>query len=256
MRPYGVAVNSAEEVLVTERKKIAVFDKKGKKLRDIKMPTDAGLLSGIAIDEDDNIYVTDHERHCLVKLNKAGKILKTVGTQGSDHGEFDVPRGVAVIGDRVFVCDRNNHRLQVFTKERLEFVKTIGSQGKGDEHFDTPIDITQDELGNMYVCDFGNNRVKLLNKQGEFQFSFNKKANGQLSGPSGVCVVDQFVYVVEWGGHGGRCVSVFSRDGQFVTSFGKGGNKEGEFYWPDGICVDCDGFVYVCDYGDNRVQVF
>ena len=252
--PYGVAVNSAEEVLVTERKKIAVFDKKGKKLRDIKMPTDDVDLNGIAIDEDDNIYyVTDRLPHCLVKLNKAGEILKTVGTPGRDHGEFNDPRGVAVIGDRVFVCDLNNYRLQVFTKERLEFVKTIGSQGKGDEHFDRPVDITQDELGNMYVCDFGNNRVKLLNKQGEFQLSFSKKGNGQLNSPSGVCVVDQFVYVVEWGGD---CVSVFSRDGQFVTSFGKGGNKEGEFDWPYGICVDCDGFVYVCEYLNNRVQVF
>ena len=249
-RPYGVAVNSAEEVLVTERKKIAVFDKKGKKLRDIKMPTD---LSGIAIYEDDNIYVTDHERHCLVKLNKAGEVLKTVGTRGSDHGAFNDPRGVAVIGDRVFVCDTQNHRLQVFTKERLEFVKTIGSQGQGDEQFIFPFDITQDELGNMYICDYGNNRVKLLNKQGEFQLSFSKKADGQLNGPSGVCVVDQFVYIVEWGGH---CVSVFSRDGQFVTSFGKGGKKEGEFYSPFGICVDCDGFVYVCDHWNNRVQVF
>ena len=251
--PYGVAVNSAEEVLVTERK-IAVFDKKGKKLRDIKMPTDDVDLNGIAIDEDDNIYyVTDRLPHCLVKLNKAGEILKTVGTPGRDHGEFNDPRGVAVIGDRVFVCDLNNHRLQVFTKERLEFVKTIGSQGKGDEHFDRPVDITQDELGNMYVCDYGNNRVKLLNKQGDFQLSFSKKGNGQLNSPSGVCVVDQFVYVVEWGGD---CVFVFSRDGQFVTSFGKGENKEGEFNCPFGICVDCDGFVYVCDYVNNRVQVF
>ena len=199
--PYGVAVNSAGEVLVTERKKIAVFDKKGKKLRDIKMPTDADLLSGIAIDEDDNIYVTDSQPLCLVKLNKAGKVLKTVGTRGSDHGEFNDPRGVAVIGDRVFVCDRDNHRLQVFTKERLEFVKTIGSRGQGDEHFNRPEGITQDKLGNMYVSDFDNNRVKLLNKQGEFQLSFSKKGNGQLNRPSGVCVVDQFVYVVEhWGG--------------------------------------------------------
>ena len=245
-RPYGVAVNSAEEVLVTEHKKIAVFDKKGKKLRDIKLPTHAVDLN----DEDDNIYVTDSWRHCLVKLNKAGKVLKTVGTRGSDHGAFNDPRGVAVIGDRVFVCDYKNHRLQVFTKERLEFVKTIGSRGEGDEQVIFPFDITQDELGNMYVCDFGNNRVKLLNKQGEFQLSFNKKANGQLNGPSGVCVVDQFVYVVEY------CVSVFSRDGQFGTSFGKGGNKQGEFDLPYGICVDCDGFVYVCDYGNNRVQVF
>ena len=245
-RPYRVTVNSAEEVLVTEHKKIAVFDKKGKKLRDIKLPTDAVHLYGIAIDEDDNIYVTDIMRHCLVKLNKAGKVLKTVGTRGSDHGAFNDPSGVAVIGDRVFVCDYNNHRLQVFTKERLEFVKTIGSRGQGDEQVIFPFDITQDELGNMYVCDFGNNRVKLLNKQGEFQLSFNKKANGQLNSPSGVCVVDQFVYVVEWGGH---CVSVFSRDGQFITSFGKEGNKEGEFDLPFGICVDCD-------HWNNRVQVF
>ena len=252
-RPYGVTVNSAKEVLVTERKKIAVFDKKGKKLRDIKLPTDDVELKGIAIDEDDNIYVTDSERHCLMKLNKAGKVLTTVGTRGSDHGTFKDPRGVAVIGDRVFVCEQNNHRLQVFTKERLEFVKTIGSQGQGDEHFKSPFNITQDELGNMYVSEYGNNRVKLLNKQGEFQLSFSMKANGQLSGPTGVCVVDQFVYVVEcWG----CCVSVFNRDGQFVTSFGKGGKKEGEFDWPFGICVDCDGFVYVCDYGNNRVQVF
>ena len=54
----------------------------------------------------------------------------------------------------------------------------------------------------------------------------------------------------------GRCVSVFSRDGQFVTSFGKRGNKEGELNYPRGICVDCDGFVYVCDHWNNRVQVF
>ena len=252
-RPYGVAVNSAQKVLVTERKKIAVFDKKGKKLRDIKMPTDDVDLNGIATDEDDNIYVTDRRRHCLVKLNKAGEILKTVGTRGSDHGAFNCPRGVAVIGDRVFVCDYNNHRLQVFTKERLEFVKTIGSQSQGDEQVISPFDITQDELGNMYVCNYGNNRVKLLNKQGEFQLSFSKKANGQLNIPSGVCVVDQFVYVVEcWG----DCVSVFSRDGQFITSFGKRGNEKGEFALPYGICVDCDGFLYVCDHGNNRVQVF
>ena len=251
--PYGVAVNSAKEVLVTEHEKIAVFDKKGRKRRDIKLPTDDVDLKGIAIDEDDNLYVTDIMRHCLVKLNKAGKVLTTVGTRGSDHGEFNDPRGVAVIGDRVFVCDRDNHRLQVFTKERLEFVKTIGSRGEGDEQFIFPFDITQDELGNMYISEYGNNCVKLLNKQGEFQLSFNKKGNGQSYSPSGVCVVDQFVYVVEWGGH---CVSVFSRDGQFVTSFGKEGNKEGEFDLPFGICVDCDGFVYVCDHWNNRVQVF
>ena len=81
-------------------------------------------------------------------------------------------------------------------------------------------------------------------KRGELLLSFGKKDNGQLNGPTGVCVVDQFVYVVECLG---CCVSVFSRDGQFVTSFSKEGNKEGEFKWPVGICVGSNGFVYICD---------
>ena len=38
-------------------------------------------------------------------------------------------------------------------------------------------------------------------------------------------------------------VSVFTRHGQFVTSFG-----EGHITFPIGVSVDSDGFVYVCCY--------
>ena len=243
--PYGVAVNSAKEVLVTEHKKIVVFNKKGRKVRDIKMPNVD--LKGIAVDRDDSIYVSDYNRHCLVKLNKDGKVLKTIGTKGNGNAEFNIPRHVTVTRDQVIVCDSINERLQVFAKENLSFVRTISLQGR------EPVGIAHDELGNLYVSDPKSSSIVILNKRGEFQLSFNKKANGQLNRPNGVCVVDQFVYVVECGGH---CVSVFGRDGQFITSFCKGGNKEGEFNSPFGICVDCDGFVYVCDYYNSRVQVF
>ena len=91
-----------------------------------------------------------------------------------------------------------------------------------------------DEQGNLYVSDPKSSSIVILNERGEFQLSFNNKANGQSNG---VCVVDQFVFVVECGGH---CVSVFGRDGHIIC---KGGNKEGEFNSPFGICVDCDSFV-------------
>ena len=243
-RPYGVAVNSAQEVLVTEHKKIVVFDKKGREVHDIKMLTDIEVdLKGIAVDRDDSIYVSDYKRHCLVKLNKDGKVLKTIGTKGNDNAEFNIPRHVTVTRDQVIVCDSMNERLQVLAKENLSFVRTISLQGR------EPVGIAHDELGNLYVSDPKSSSIVILNERGEFRLSFNNKANGQLNRPNGVCVVDQFVYVVECGGH---CVSVFSRDGQFITSF----CKEGEFDSPFGICVDCDGFVYVCDYRNNRVQVF
>ena len=41
-----------------------------------------------------------------------------------------------------------------------------------------------------------------------------------------------------------------------MTSFGQWGSNEGDFNLPYGVCVDKDGFVYVCDYANNRVQVF
>ena len=42
-------------------------------------------------------------------------------------------------------------------------------------------------------------------------------------------------------------VSVFTSEGQFVTSFGRRGQGPGEFNYPCGITVDNSGVVYVCD---------
>ena len=63
----------------------------------------------------------------------------------------------------------------------------------------------------------------------------------------------QYVYVSNWDGHN---ISVFTTQGQYVTSFGQQGMGEGEFTHPLGMCVDRDGFMYVCDFSNRRVQVF
>ena len=52
-------------------------------------------------------------------------------------------------------------------------------------------------------------------------------------------------------------VSVFTTiDSKFVTSFGRKGTEEGNFNEPFGVNVDGDGYVYVCDGQNDRVQVF
>ena len=250
--PYGVAFNSAGEVLVTMAGEVGVFDKQGKKLRTIKHTFQ--YPRGIAVDKEDNIFVLDRGRYCVYKLNKDGNQLKVIGKRGIGNGEFNDPRSVAVIGEHVFVCDKDNHRIQVFSRE-LEFVKVIGSRGTGNGQFDNVYDISQDEAGNLYMCDFGNHRIQVLNSKGEFLYSFGTKGKGkgQLEKTAGVCVSDQFVYVSEFGN---SRVSVFDRKGHFVTSFGSWGSAEGCFYGSYIPRVDKDGFVYVCDYGNNRVQVF
>ena len=47
----------------------------------------------------------------------------------------------------------------------------------------------------------------------------------------------------------------FSADGSFLASFGETGQGEGQFHRPSGVAVDGEGFIYVADWGNERVQV-
>ena len=72
--------------------------------------------------------------------------------------------------------------------------------------------------------------------------------------PHGITVDSNgLVYVCECGNHR---VSVFTSEGQFVTSFGREGSGPGEFSYPEGLAVDNSGVVYVCDTKNNCVQIF
>ena len=54
----------------------------------------------------------------------------------------------------------------------------------------------------------------------------------------------------------GDCIVVYETSGQFVTSFGRHGHEKGEFDGPYCITSCADGFIHVCDCGNNRVQIF
>jgi sugar lactone lactonase YvrE len=47
----------------------------------------------------------------------------------------------------------------------------------------------------------------------------------------------------------------FSKDGKYLSSFGKRGNGPGEFTQPHGLALDSQGRLFVADRGNNRVQI-
>lgn len=51
------------------------------------------------------------------------------------------------------------------------------------------------------------------------------------------------------------CVQKFTAEGRFVKAAGKPGTGECEFQGPDGVAVGTDGRVYICDVGNNQVQI-
>ena len=244
--PRDVDITPAGNVIVAGSRKVAIFDKNGRKLKELKESEFGfGNPYGVAIDSTDgSMYITSDSN--IVKLSPDFKQEQVVNTSGSSY------RGVKVVGDDVMVCNCSDG-VVVYSKE-LKYVRKIGSHGNGPGQFGGIWDVSSDEHGNLYVSDLIKSCVHVFSN-GEFLHSFGCGEDGEkvLSRPSGVCVPGQYVYVVD---HVKHCVSVFTTKGEHVTTFGQGGSGDGDFNGPLGVCVDKDGFVYVCDFNNNRVQIF
>ena len=85
-------------------------------------------------------------------------------------------------------------------------------------------------------------------------FGRRGQGRGELYVPYGVAIdTSDRVYISELSNHR---VSVFTSEGQFLTSFGKKGAGPGGFRSPTGLAVDSSGVLCVCDYSNDRVQLF
>ena len=75
-----------------------------------------------------------------------------------------------------------------------------------------------------------------------------------LHGPRGVCIFGEYLYVAE---RTDNYVAVFNcRTRKYLTKFSSSGSKEGCIFDAHGAYADRDGFVYVCDERNHRIQIF
>jgi DNA-binding beta-propeller fold protein YncE len=174
--------------------------------------------AGIALDRQENVYVTDEWLNRVSVFDKDGNFLRDWGMSGSDDGEFNGPSGIAIDPqDVLYIVDSRNHRVQKFTKEG-RFLSTWGSLGSGKGQLNAPWGITLDQPGNVYVADHKNHRVQKFTPDGHFLMQFGSYGTGkrQLNHPSDVAVDPEGdVYVCDWANHR---VQVFDSDGKIVTS--------------------------------------
>lgn len=63
----------------------------------------------------------------MVYDGDTGEELKRTGSRGSGAGQFDRPNGIFVFEDKVFVVERDNHRVQVLRLPDLQSIGTFGS---------------------------------------------------------------------------------------------------------------------------------
>ena len=258
--PRHLAITGNGEIVVAERTAycVSVFDCEGHKLRSFG-ENKAEYPLGVALCNNTTVLVAScGEYHRVRRFTLDGQFIASVGTRGSGHLQFDVPWSVATspTNDKVYVCDTNNHRIQVLNSD-FTFSSTFGSRGNNPGQLKTPEDIAVDKDGKIFVADSSNNRIQVFNPSGQFIRQFQKLGPemGNLVSPTSVCIdCNDFVYVLECS----KCrVSIFDTKGNYIKSyFGMQGDKPGELNGPYGIAVDKDGYVYISDNRNNRIQIF
>ncbi len=169
-------------------------------------------------------------------------------------GEFNKPMAVTVSGDRIYVSDTNNKRIEIFDYQGNP-IKNFGSWGNKNDQFQFPYGIAGDSKGVIYVADLYKGTVAKFDKDGKYLGLFAEKspADKTFGAPAGLAIKDDKVYVTDVKLNG---VKVFDLNGKLLKEFGKKGLGNGQFNAPNAITADNNGNIYVTDTGNQRVQIF
>jgi DNA-binding beta-propeller fold protein YncE len=182
--------------------------------------------TGIALDKDANVYVTDEWLNRITKYDRDGEYITHWGAQGSGDGDVDRPSGIAIGKDEtLYIVDSRNNRVQKFGLDG-KFLGKFGSAGSADGQFNLPWGMCLDSDDNIFVADWRNDRVQSFTSDGKWLASFGMP------------------------GTGGDCYNARVKGGITYSDA-----PVGQFNRPTGVCVDQDGDIYIADWLNNRVQV-
>ena len=164
--PTGVAVDRESNVFVTDfvpessSWRILKLDREGQTALTIdddeNIESLNNYISGIAVDQIGNVYVTDADFNRVLKFDSQGEFLLEWGGTGSEPGLFNAPHSLAIdAGGNVYVADAFNFRVQRFTTEGV-YLDHWGNEAGSEIAFDRPISVDVDAGGAIYVVDLGN----------------------------------------------------------------------------------------------------
>jgi DNA-binding beta-propeller fold protein YncE len=235
VRPHGIAIGPDGAIWCTDDldHTIRKYSTEGElllKLGESGRPSNTGATSvdfrtiraagepfhyptNLAFSPSGEIYVADGYGNARVhKFTADGGLLFSWGELGSGPGQFHIPHGIAIDREgRVFVADRENSRLQIFSPDGKFLDQWTGIA--------RPCQVTFGAAGNVLVAELG----------------YRAGMWPGTSPPSPDAT-------------GGR-VSIFTPRGELLSRWGGGEHPTapGDFYAPHDICVDSHGDIYVAE---------
>lgn len=244
----------------------------------------------VAVDAAGNLYIADYNNQRIRKVNNSGVIstFAGIGTQGfsGDGGnatsaEFNWPIGVAVDqSGNVYVVDIFNHRIRKINSAGIisTFAGTGNAGYNGDgiaatsADLNNPFGVATDALGNVYIADNFNNRVRKVSTSGiittiagtgtsGFSGDGGQAINAKLNNPNSVAVdVSGNVYIADYSNNRIRKINtsgiISTIAGTTISGYGGDGGLATSAYIsnPHEIAFDAAGNIYFADTGNSRIR--
>jgi len=130
----------------------------------------------------------------------------------------------------------------------------------GAEMFVMPHGLTIDHEDNLWLTDVGLHQVFKFDRTGNLLMTLGErgvpgKNASHFNMPTDVAIARDGSFFVSDGYVNSR-ITKFSQDGEYILSWGSKGMNTGQFDVPHSIALDSQGFVYVADRGNARIQIF
>lgn len=157
------------------------------------------------------------------------------------------PINATLHGSRLFVCDTVVNTVYVYDLVTGDHRPLAGDRAAGKIR--QPNNLRVGPNGNIYVADKIRQAVLVYSPDERFLTAFGRP--GEAS-PVDIEIIGDELFVCDIVEHE---IEVWSlEDGRFLRSFGGLGNTPGKFFMPTYLARDNEGYLYVTDTGNHRVQ--